>query len=93
MKHKNILIVDDSVDTGWTLLQVEKEVKKDFPYAVIKTAGYSVIKYSRKRISVDFNRLEDTVVLTCTSRKSNEYNRFISDYEKWILEKNQSCGL
>jgi hypoxanthine phosphoribosyltransferase len=91
--HKNILIIDDSVDTGWTLLQVENMVKKDFPNAVIKTASYSVIEYSQKRISVDYERMKNTVVLTCTSRKSKEYDKFINDYEKWIVDKNQSCGL
>lgn len=81
--HKKILIVDDSVDTGWTLLLVKKEVEKDFPSAIVKTAGYSVIEYSKQRISVDFHRYENMVILTATSRNSDEYDKFITQYEEW----------
>lgn len=85
-KHDRILIVDDSVDTGWTLLQVRKEVENSFPAAIVRTAGYSVIEYSKNRISVDYYRYKNTVILTATSRRSAEYDKFISAYEKWLLK-------
>lgn len=50
----------------------------------IKTAAYSVIDYSRNRISVDFFRYENVVILTAASRKSKEYDGFIAAYEKWL---------
>ena len=79
-EHKRILIVDDSVDTGHTLYGVVKQVEDDFPGAEIKTAGYSVIAYSRKRINVDYYRYENVIIL----RKSSEYGKFLHLYNEWI---------
>lgn len=92
-KHQKILIVDDSVDTGWTLKKVKEIVVQDFPGAVIKTAGYSVIADSKRRMPVDYFRCEDTIVLTATSRKSAEYEAFLEEYRAWILqaEDNSIC--
>lgn len=85
-KHEKVLLVDDSVDTGWTLLQVEEEIKKDFPDAVVRTAGYCVIAYSKSKVSVDYCRYENTVILTATSRKSQEYGKFMEEYERFLKE-------
>ena len=85
-EHKRILIVDDSVDTGHTLCGVVERVKTDFPKAEIKTAGYSVIAYSRRRIKVDYCRYENVIVLTATSRRSNEYGKFLNLYQEWLYE-------
>lgn len=89
-KHRNILIVDDSVDTGWTLHCVQKIVKESFPNAIIKTAAYAVIEYGSKRVNVDFSRYKNTIVLTATSRKSNQYSMFLQQYESWMAEKNKN---
>lgn len=83
-EHKRILIIDDSVDTGLTLQGVLEEVKKGFPKAEIKTATYSVIQYSKGRIKVDYYRYENVIVLTATSRKSKEYQDFLSAYYDWV---------
>ncbi len=86
-RHRKILIVDDSVDTGWTLKRVCHTVRESFPDAMIKTAGYSMISYSEKRICVDFYRYRNAIVLTATSRKSEQYPVFLEEYEKWMSEK------
>lgn len=83
-EHKNILILDDSVDTGWTLKNVQEEVKKSFPNSTIKTAGYAVIGYSKKIVAVDFYKYENAIILTATSRKSNQYEEFLDLYREWI---------
>lgn len=85
--HRKILIVDDSVDTGWTLQCVYKVVSDNFPNAIVKTAAYTVIDYSKDRVSVDYFRYRNTIVLTATSRKSNQYNKFLEQYEVWMAEK------
>lgn len=82
--HKKILIVDDSVDTGWTLQYVYKIVKESFPEAIIKTAAYAVIDYSKDKVSVDYYKYRNTIVLTATSRKSTQYGIFLKLYEAWI---------
>ncbi len=81
--HKKILIVDDSVDTGWTLQCVQKVVRESFPDAIIKTASYAVIEYSSMRVSVDYYRYKNVIVLTATSRKSGQYDMFLKQYEVW----------
>ncbi len=85
--HGKILIVDDSVDTGLTLQCVHKIVREDFPDAAVRTAGYAVIDYSRKRISVDYYRYRNMVVLTATSRKSSQYGAFLRQYEAWKAQE------
>lgn len=83
-RHKKILIVDDSVDTGWTLQKVVTTVGETFPGTEIKTASYSVIQYSKHRIKVDYFRYMDVIVLTATSRKSKEYKKFLNLYNNWV---------
>lgn len=82
-KYEKILIVDDSVDTGWTLLKVLELTKKNFLDAKIKVASYSVIEYSKVRVQVDFIRFENRIVITATSRKSEEYQTFLEMYGQW----------
>lgn len=81
--HKRILIVDDSVDTGWTMEYVYKIVKESFPGAIIKTAAYTVIDYSKDRVNVDYYRYRNTIILTATSRQSNQYDMFLKRYDAW----------
>lgn len=81
--HKRILIVDDSVDTGYTITAAFHFVSSDFPEAEIRLASYSVIRFSKKRVSVDFVRYEDQIVMTATSRKSKEYEKFLNTYNSW----------
>ena len=82
-KYEKILIVDDSVDTGWNLLKVLELTKKNFLDAKIKVASYSVIEYSKVRVQVDFIRFENRIVITATSRKSEEYQTFLEMYGQW----------
>lgn len=81
--RKRILIVDDSVDTGNTMLEVKRKVQEDFSGAEVKIASYSVFEYSEDVIQIDFYRYWNTVVLTGTSRKSKEYDSFISALNRW----------
>ena len=82
-EYHRILLVDDSVDTGWTLVSVIPVIKEAFPEAELRIATYSLISYSKKRVKVDFYRVMDTIVMTCTSRRSEEYDAFIKEYEAW----------
>lgn len=86
-----ILIIDDSADTGWTLVEVKEEVKKLFPNSEIKIGCYCEIDYSKNRIKVDYSRYRNTIVLTATSRYSPEHSVFISELCEWRenSEKNQ----
>lgn len=81
---KNILLVDDAVDTGWTIRQAVIELGEKYPNVIIKTASYTVSEYSSKVVQIDFYRYWNKIILTATSRKSQEYIDFINDVSKWI---------
>lgn len=88
--YRKILVVDDSVDTGWTLFNVLNKLKEDFPGSEIRSAAYSVIDYSKNRVKVDYFRYRNTIVLTAVSVHSAEYEQFISCFDSWILSKGGS---
>ena len=85
------MIIDDSADTGWTLVEVKEEVKKLFPNSEIRIGCYCEIDYCKNRIKVDYSRYRNTIVLTATSRYSPEHSMFISELCEWRenSEKNQ----
>ena len=83
-KYRNILIADDSIDTGNTLCSVRAAVEELFPGAVIKTAGISVIRYSEDRMKTDYYLFKDTIINTGTSKDSKEHGIFLKEYGQWI---------
>lgn len=85
-EKKQILLVDDSADTGWTLLKVQTELKKLFPNSEIRIFCYCVVKFSEQRINVDYYCYKDTIVLTATSRYSKEHSTFLENLERFRKE-------
>ena len=80
---KRVLIVDDSVDTGWTILKVKEELARMVPDADIKVAGYCVLDSSSDLVKTDYYRYRNMIVVTATSRYSSEYREFVNSYETW----------
>lgn len=80
---KRILLVDDSVDTGWTIIRAKEEIVKLNPGAQIKVAGYCVLDESEGMVKTDYYRYRNMIVITATSRYSSEYKDFLTDFEKW----------
>ena len=87
--YRRILLVDDSVDTGWSLIKVKEYLENNGAAGKYKIASYCVLSESNKRVSVDFARYTDSIVLTATSRYSKEYDSFIQDYEEWKHDLDQ----
>lgn len=85
--YKNIMIVDDSVDTGHTAGCVKQAIEMLFPKSKIKFASISVIRYSLSAFQTDFYLFKDTIIQTGTSKDSKEYKKFIGKYREW--EKNE----
>ena len=81
---KNILIVDDSVDTGWSMLRVQKYLAEVAPESDIRIASYCVIDMSKERVHVDYSRFHNTIAMTATSRFSPEHDGFLRAYEEWL---------
>lgn len=86
-KVHNILLVDDSSDTGWSELKAKEKLEEVFPESNVKTFCYCVIEYSKKRIQIDYEKYENTIVLTATSRYSKEHKKFLNDLKDWEESK------
>lgn len=83
-KFRNILIVDDSVDTGMSMKKVINEIKLIIPHVIIKTAAINVLTNSKKIIKIDFCNHKDVIMCTPMSKDSKEYRAFIKIYEEYM---------
>ena len=79
-KIKNVLVVDDSVDTGYSMKEVVSEVRKKFPGAEIYTYALNVWHDSVEVFDVDYSSYRDTVIRAPMSKDSKEYNAFYDMY-------------
>ena len=80
-KYKNILIVDDSVDTGNSMKLVYEAVKARFLDADIRTYSLNVWEDSKQVFITDYCSYENTVIRAPMSKDSREYNKFCELYE------------
>lgn len=77
---QNILVVDDSVDTGHSMKQVVDAIHSLFGDVEIKIAGLNVWDKSRSIIDSDFALYKNTVIKTPMSKDSKEYKDFMRIY-------------
>lgn len=93
---KRILVVDDSVDTGWSALAALNVVKDVAPECEIKIASYCTIDARQLKVKVDFSRYHNTIIVTSTSRYSAEYQSFLKEFEEWkhgARDASQQCSI
>lgn len=81
--YKKILLIDDSIDTGWTFKQVFEEMRRLFPESEIRTLALIRMHYAKERFDVDFALYEDTLLLTPAQVDHEEHASFIEDYNHW----------
>lgn len=81
---RKILIVDDSVDTGSSMLAVRSTVESKFPHCELKIAVLNVMSKSRSVISVDYSLYEDAMLRTPMSKDSREYKHFCELYKEHL---------
>ncbi len=79
--YKNILIVDDSVDTGHSMKSVYEITAKTFINASIVTYSLNVWEQSKVCFHTDYYSFVDTVIRTPMSKDSREYCDFINLYD------------
>ena len=80
---KNILIVDDSVDTGHSIYLVKKKVEETFGDGVdVKVAGLNVWDKSERCITTDFFMHRNTIILAPMSKDSKYYEQFVKMYNE-----------
>ena len=77
---KNILIVDDSVDTGMSMIAVINKIKELNPNAVLKTAALNILDNSEENVKIDFYIWKNIIMRTPMSKDSKEYKIFNKIY-------------
>ena len=84
LKYKKALLVDDSIDTGNTIVEILNYLKN---YNLeIKTAGLNIFRMSKENIKIDFSNYEDTLLNGPWSKDSKYYSKFMEDYKKWKIK-------
>ena len=80
---KSVLLVDDSVDTGYSMIQVMEKLFADFGKdTIIKTAAVNVWSKSEEVCATDYRIYTDTIIMTPMSKDSEEYAEFEELYRK-----------
>ena len=79
-----ILLVDDSIDSGYSIIEVKKVLEKYFNSADIKVAVFNTMKKSI--IKPEFTLYEDTMICGPWSNDSKFFNTFITEYKEWKKE-------
>ncbi|EDS78577.1 putative phosphoribosyltransferase [Clostridium botulinum C str. Eklund] len=77
VKGSNVLLVDDSIDTGNTIICATNFLKKCYGNDInIKVVGLNKFKLSEKKVSTDYYIYEDSIIIYPWSKDSREYNEF-----------------
>jgi hypoxanthine phosphoribosyltransferase len=76
-----ILVVDDSVDTGSTIVAVKAAIKSFFPHAEIKVAALNCFSFCSSDAQPDFVLWNDTMLNGPWSNDSKENKEFVLEYE------------
>lgn len=82
-KCKNILLVDDSIDTGYSMDSCYSQIRKHFNKARVKIAALNYFEKSKKIIKCDFHIYKDTILIGPWSNDSRENKRHTKLYEEW----------
>jgi hypoxanthine phosphoribosyltransferase len=78
---KNVLLVDDSVDTGNTIKVAIDFLKKTYGDNInMKVAGLNKFKLSEQLVNTDYYVHEDSLIICPWSKDSKEYGKFNKIY-------------
>lgn len=83
---KNILIVDDSIDTGFSVKSVKEVVINFFKDATVKVAVLNYFEKSQKIVKSDYSLYKETMILGPWSNDSKENRDYMKEYNKWHEE-------
>ena len=80
---KNIVLVDDSVDTGYSIKACQEEIKSFFSNSTIKIAAFNYFEKSARMVKTDYYIFKDTMVNGPWSNDSKYHKEFIKEYINW----------
>ncbi|MCQ2538622.1 MAG: phosphoribosyltransferase [Lachnospiraceae bacterium] len=87
---KRILLVDDSIDSGYSMRAAYDCVKEYFAGAEVRIAVINEFEGSEKVISSDYCLLQNTLISGPWSADSKEHKRFIARYEEWKKQERKN---
>lgn len=79
---KSILLVDDAVDTGYTILACKNELKKRYPQASVEVAALTVFDMSKQLVQVEYCLYENVILMGPWSNDSKEHVQFVKAYRR-----------
>lgn len=82
-KINKILVVDDSVDTGNSILAVKNYISTIFRNAEIRVAGLNVWDMSKEKVFTDYALYTNTIIKAPMSKDSKEYDVFMKIYNNY----------
>ena len=82
-KCKKIIIVDDSIDTGYSALLVKDTVSEFFKKAEVKVAVLNHFEKADNIFKPDYYLYKNTMLKGPWSNDSNENKEFLNEYEQW----------
>lgn len=82
-KCRKILLVDDSVDTGYSIKFAKEKIEKYFKDAELKIAVYNVFDKSKEIVDIDYTLYKNTIIKGPWSNDSKEHSKYLSLYKKW----------
>lgn len=83
---KNIILVDDSVDTGYSIRACKEEIEKFFPDSNIKVAAFNYFEKSIDIINIDYYIFKENMMNGPWSNDSKYHSEFIREYDGWKLK-------
>ena len=83
LECKSILLVDDSVDTGYSIKFTKKAIEKFFTNSTVKVAALNCFEKSKKIVKTDFYIYKDTMLKGPWSNDSRENKEYLKKYGEW----------
>lgn len=81
MQHKKLLVVDDSVDTGYSMMAVKDVIMKTFSDSECRIAVLNEMTIFDTTIHADYKVYVDKMLRTPMSKDSREYEMFCEMYK------------
>lgn len=87
-KAKKILLVDDSIDTGYTIKSAKEAIENFFKGATVKVAVLNYFDKAKDVFTPDYYLHKDTILKGPWSNDSKENKKYLKMYYKWRDEEN-----
>ena len=85
-----ILLIDDSADSGSSIVTALEFLKELYPYGDVRIAALNVFDAAMQKVKIDYFTYRNTLISTPASKDNKQYHLFIEMYEKGEMPSNAS---